>query len=111
MTGESHEKISMDNNSRIADLERQMRQLTELVAKTASHCEASGKKTDDLHRQFLERSASGEPPLAERIYKAVKAYENTSWVGKTALWGVLTLGSLAAAFAQITKWLQGMGKG
>lgn len=111
MAGEIHEKVSLDNNTRIAALEKRMNELTTTCEETKTNSAETRKKTDDLHRKFIEVSPSGEPPLADRIVKAVKAYENASWVGKTGLWIIMTLGGLAAASTQIMNWLKGMGKG
>lgn len=103
MTEDAHKEISMDNHARLVELERLYRE----ISKT---CSESARKTDDLHRRLLEPSPAGEPPLAERINKAVRAYEQMSWVGKTGLWGLMTLAAIATAVNQILNWLRGMGK-
>lgn len=96
MTGDTHEQISMDTNSRLARLEQESRE--------------TQKKVNDIHRRLCESSNVGEPPLIDRLGKAVRAYEQTSWLGKTGIWAVLTLGSLAAAFSAVANFMQRMGK-
>lgn len=89
----------MENNSRIAVLEKQCAALPEMQ-----------KKLEDLHRHLLEPSLGGEPPLLDRVRKAVRAYEQTSWLSKGAIWFVLTLGSLAGAGVMIFNFLSRFGK-
>lgn len=86
----------MDNNARISALEKQFAKLNENV--------------EDIHRRLLEPSPAGEPPLIDRLGKAVRAYEQTSWLGKTGIWVVLTLGSIAAAGTAVFNFLHRMGK-
>ena len=113
MTNEPRDRaeISMDNNARIRELESQLKDLKVLFEKILQACEGHGKKTDDMYRRFLEPSPSGEPPLVDRINKAVALYERASWMGKFGLWTIMTLGGLAAASTQVMNWLRGTGKG
>lgn len=103
MSGDSQIEISMDTNSRVARLEADARKTRELQ-------DDMQKKLNDLHRRLCEPSNVGEPPLIERLGKAVRAYEQTSWLSKAGLWAILTLGSLAAATQAIVKAWQGLGK-
>lgn len=96
MQEDAHKEISMDTNARIAALEK--------------HCKETAKKTDDLHRMLLESTSPGEPPLIERLGKAVRGYEQASWIGKTGIWLVLTLGGLAGAGTAIMNFLTKMGR-
>lgn len=93
---EDHREISMNNNERIASLETTVRSMQ--------------KQVDDLHRQFLEKTPTGEPPLAERMSAAVVAFERASWLGKFGVWCILGLGSMAAAGSGIISFLQKVGK-
>ena len=111
MTDGTRDEISMDNNVRIRDLERQMNEVTVALTDLKNTCTASQKQTADMHRRFLETSPSGEPPLVDRINRTVAMYERASWMGKFGLWTVMTLGGLAAASNQVMNWLRGTGKG
>lgn len=111
MTPDAREEISMDNNARIRDLEAQMREVTATLARLNTTCEGTQKQTADMHRRLLENSPAGEPPLIDRINKAVNLYERASWVGKTGLWGLMTLAAMATAITQITNYLRSIGKG
>lgn len=100
---DSQKNISMDNNSKLAHLEDDVKDLRVLQ-------DDMQKKLNDLHRRLCESPNVGEPPLIDRLGKVVRAYEQTSWLGKAGLWVILTLGSLAAASTQIIGLFQRMGK-
>lgn len=99
MNDEDHRKISENSNDRIAALEKQCSALPMMQ-----------KQLEDLHRQFLERPPTGEPPLAERVTKAVVAFERGSWLGKFVIWLILGAGSLAAAGTGIINFMAKVGK-
>lgn len=104
MTGrDSQIDISMDNNSKLAHLESDVKELRDLQ-------DDMQRKLNDMHRRLCEPSNVGEPPLIDRLGKAVRAYEQTSWLGKAGLWAILTMGSLAAAGTAMINFMQRMGK-
>lgn len=59
------------------------------------------RMSQDLHRAFMERSPSGEPPLIERMSGVVIVVERSNWAARMLIRAFLTLGGLAGAAAAI----------
>lgn len=99
MAEDTHKEISMDNHNRLVAVEKRVEALPEME-----------RKLNDLHRLLLEKSPTGEPPLSDRVTRAVVAFERASWMGKFGVWLLLGLGSMAAAGSGIIGFLQRFGK-
>lgn len=92
---EDHKMISEQNHRRLEALEKQCAVIPTIE-----------KQIADLHRKFLETTPTGEPPLVDRMSKAVVVFERSSWLGKIVVWAILGTGSLAAAGSGIITFLK-----
>ena len=55
----------------------------------------------ELHQAFMEPTATGEPPLIKRMAGVVIVVERSNWAAKMLVYGFLTVGSIAGAWAAI----------
>lgn len=106
MATNNRQEISMDTNARVQDLEKEVADLKAEVREMVTICKKHSEKTEELHT-YLLKAPPGEVPLIQRIGVAVKAFENSSWLGKRIIWAIMTLGGLTVAGGQILDLLKG----